>query len=118
LIRLLEDPDPSLRRSVAEILGSIRPAGTGAVTALTQALDDFDFSVRNQAVRSLAKIGPAAKAAIPALTQALWDAGWGKVDAGWGKDLVIYSLAKIGPEAATALSQSLRHPSAVVRNGA
>jgi HEAT repeat protein len=107
LIRLLQDPDPSLRNLAAQELGFIRPVATDTVTALALALGDPDL--QKQAVRSLGELGPTARAAIPALSRALWDLS--RRD----EDSIVWSLRKIGPEAAPVLAQSLKHPTAVVR---
>jgi len=108
LIRLLQDPDPSLRNHAAECLGFIRPAATETAIALALAVDDPE--VQKEAVRSLGNLGPTAKAAISALSRALWDLSRGD------EYSVAVSLRKIGPEAAAALAQSLKHPIAEVRS--
>jgi len=91
-------------------LGFIHPPANETITALARAVDDPE--VQNQAVRSLGELGPAAKAAIPALSRALWDSSRGD------QYSVSVSLRKIGPETAVALAQSLKHPSAAIRDAA
>ncbi len=73
LIKDLQDDNPKVRASTAEILGNIVPVPLEAVPALIKALQDNDPEVRQFAANALGRMGPAAKKAVPALIQALQD---------------------------------------------
>jgi HEAT repeat protein len=76
--KLVNDPDPWVRRNTAEALGTLNVAEASAahsarLAALTQTLADSDEQVRFNSGLALARIGPAAAAAVSALEQALKD---------------------------------------------
>lgn len=71
LVRMLQDPDPALRRQAADVLARIGPRAGAAVPQLTLALDDADPQVRRSAARALGQIGPDAAAAVPTLMRIL-----------------------------------------------
>jgi len=69
----LKDPDPGIRYTAVETLGSYGRKAESAVPALIETLKDEDKNVRMQAAYSLAEILPAGQTAIPALKEALKD---------------------------------------------
>jgi HEAT repeat protein len=73
LIRLLEAPQPEIRRAAAMALWPFRSEAREAIGRLTTALGDTDSEVRAASAFALGTIGPAAHAAIPALIVTLAD---------------------------------------------
>jgi len=73
LSRLLADPDPKVRGSVAWALGDIDADAAPVLPALVRLLADSDPTNRHVATRALRRMGPAAGPAVPALAQALRD---------------------------------------------
>ena len=73
LARALRDPDPEMRRRVAEVLGRIGPDAAVSVPHLVTLLEDSDSQVRRAAARSLGQIGPNAPSAVRALMRLLED---------------------------------------------
>jgi outer membrane protein assembly factor BamB len=77
LLKALEHEDVWTRRSGADALGALGPAGREAVPALVHALGDGNEDVRRRAAFALVRLGAAAPAAVPALCCHLKDASPG-----------------------------------------
>lgn len=68
LIRLLQDPDFTVRRGAARGLGRIGAPARRAVPLLIEALRDAHVEVREAAERALSRIAETAREAFPELT--------------------------------------------------
>ena len=97
LIQQLQSSDNNIRRSAAEAISKIGPAGQEAIPALIFALDDPDKAVRALAVNALGEMGASAKDAIPMLIQGLKDTH--KFD----RSGIAFALGLIGPQAKAAV---------------
>jgi HEAT repeat protein len=73
LLPLLKDPNPSVRSSAADVLGSMEAAAQSAVPALIPLLTDTNPQVRNWTADALGRIGASVQLAIPQLTLLLTD---------------------------------------------
>ncbi len=73
LIKLLKDPDSSVRKGAVNALASIVPAAKEVVPALTEALKDPNEEVRSDAVNALGKIGRSAMKSVSSLIKTLKD---------------------------------------------
>ena len=73
LCELRDDPDPWVRRNVAEALGTIELNPEASVPTLAALLADEDEQVRFNAAYALAHFGPTGAAATTALAEALSD---------------------------------------------
>lgn len=120
-----------VRAAAAMALGSFGPGAVSAVESLTKALADESVDVRVAAARALGSIGPEAKSAVPALDKALDDpAGIVTLSAAEALGqikgpavkvltdrlrqpaflpLAAAVLGHIGPEAAPATSELVKH---------
>jgi HEAT repeat protein len=105
LVKLLKDPDATVRIQAARALWQVDKAQTPrAVAALREALGDNSALIRRQAVLLLADIGPAAREATGSLVEALNDAD-DNVRRG-----SLHALTRIGPAAVVpALIEALKH---------
>jgi len=90
LITGLTDPDPAIRREIAEVLGRIGPTANQAVPALTTALKDPERDVRAAAARALGTTKPDPKLVIPALVASI------RTEAGHRCSEPIYTLQALG----------------------
>ena len=98
LVKLLQDPDPTLRALAARTFwGMGARAGNAAVPPLADALGDADASVRVGAAMALENMGPLAAPAVPALVRALRDPD-AKV-----RPWAARALGSIGPAAEAAV---------------
>jgi HEAT repeat protein len=147
LTRQLESPDAQQRIAAAVAIGDLGPGARAAVPALIEALRDQNPTVRFQAAISLGCIGPEAKAAVPALIGTLKDGvffvrGWTAFALGeigteaeqavpvlveglknahereFVRRQIASALARIGPNAVSALVETLTHSSELARLGA
>lgn len=71
--KVLDHPDPVVRRTAATALGRIGVPDPQVIAALIEHLGDGDAAVREDVARSLGWFGPAAKSALPALRKLLED---------------------------------------------
>ena len=71
LAALAGDPSETVRRNVAEALGTMQLSDLSVVEALASLVNDEDGQTGYQAAYSLARLGPAAATAVPALEQGL-----------------------------------------------
>lgn len=93
LSALADDPEPVVRRSLAQVAARIEPDSEVSVGLLVKLLGDAEPSVRVRAASALADMG---SISVPALTDALKD----KQTEHWA----ILTLNEIGPKAAEAVS--------------
>jgi HEAT repeat protein len=96
LIKLLHDPDYSVRLAAVEALDEFGPAAAPAVPDLIEILSE-DSDLPGSAMTTLLDIGPAAAPAVPALIKVLDDDDYGY------RGLAAQALGSIGPDAKTAL---------------
>ncbi len=68
-LKMLQAPDPTVRKTAVIKLGNVGTADPAALPALISALKDPDATIRGQAILALLKSGPAANEAIPILTE-------------------------------------------------
>lgn len=111
-LEALEDEDAWVRRSAAEALGALGPAGREAVPGLVRTLRDASEEVRRQAAFALARLGAPTSEAIPSLICLLQDAS-PEVRTGAAE-----ALGAIGAEASDALTpllDSLQYPAGAAR---
>ena len=73
LIRLLKDPDETVRCQAAEALGQVGGAEGATVVALAELLQDASAPVKASAARALGALKKAAVGAVPALVRLLQD---------------------------------------------
>jgi HEAT repeat protein len=69
----LQDREPQVRASAANLIGCIGEEAVPAVPGLALALQDKEACVRVEAAIALRRVGPRAAAAVPALIQSLED---------------------------------------------
>ena len=98
LLAELKSPSKGVRGRAAGALAGIGPEARTAMNALLQALNDEDEEVRQNAAIALGTLEGDAKIIVPALIEALKREGTKR-----GTHEMLYSLARFGPEAATAL---------------
>jgi HEAT repeat protein len=91
ITNLADDPDNSIRESLAENLGK---GGPGAVPTLLKLLEDKDSVVGGAAAESLGEIGPHAKDAAVALQRHLTDRRRAIRREGGGKWLMCHAAAE------------------------
>lgn len=96
LIKLLDDPEATIRLRAATGLGQSGPEAADSVPMLIDALHDLDREVRVEAAWALGQIGPAAKPAVPRLVDAVW------LGAAPLRQVAIEALGNIGAEASSA----------------
>jgi HEAT repeat protein len=112
LIKSLKSKDSLARSAAAENLGRLGPQAKFAIAGLAERLLDTDPKVRTKAALALGQIG---SAAVPELIIAL------RSPDKYVRREAVWALAKIGPEAASAvfaLAKVLRDTAAPVRKGA
>jgi HEAT repeat protein len=112
LIKSLKSKDSLARSAAAENLGRLGPQAKFAIAGLAERLLDTDPKVRTKAALALGQIG---SAAVPELIIAL------RSPDKYVRREAVWALAKIGPEAASAvfaLAKVLRDTDAPVRKGA
>jgi HEAT repeats len=105
-IALLKHESPTVRRSAAWGISSLRHqsiAANQAIPALIEALDDKDAQARFDACLALIEMGPDASNAVPALTTVFNNKGSSTNSLLYLRAVAARTLGKIGPSAAGAL---------------
>ena len=115
LSRLLADPDPKVRGSVAWALGDIDADAAPVLPALVRLLADSDSANRHVAARALRRMGPAAGPAVPALTQSLSD---GVPEVRMQAAMALMAIGPTSEPAALQLAEALDDPDSAVRRWA
>ena len=108
LARLVDDPDPRVRKAAIQSLGKV--GDTIAASVALRLLRDPEPFVRAHAARALGELERAEAAA--AVAGLLGDADW------WVRAAAKQSLEAMGTEVWTVLMRCLDHPDGFVRNGA
>jgi HEAT repeat protein len=116
LVRMLDDPNPTVRVQGAQGLSEHGPEARAAVPSLVKALQSPDSLLRQHAALALGAIGPDARDAVPALITILDDPEWSV------RRQAVLALGAIGPAArrSAAVLQRLRtsDPNSLVRKAA
>jgi HEAT repeat protein len=108
LIELTWDPDPNVRASAVETLGTRSGRAVGA--ALLARLDDSEWFVRVHAARAAGQV--LGVEAAPTLARLLADERW------WVRTAAKDALRGLGPDAVPSLLSILAHADPFARNGA
>lgn len=121
LAALMTNPDVTVRRAAARLLGALEEIPPAAVGPLTAALADDDATVRVAAASAISLAGPAAgadaAAKLAAAIEKTYPAEYDPAE-GWieGAELAYWeALVQIGEPAAAALAGLLGHSNTLVR---